>query len=53
MFTSWFHFNFILTLPCYILQGIAPEEYKWAKELPFFSANGSAVLMFVSLADGN
>lgn len=53
MTTSWFHFNRIWTLPCYILQGMAPDEYKCANELPFFYANGSAVFMLASLADGN
>lgn len=53
MLTSEFHLIFIFTLPCYILHGIAPEEYKWEKLLPFFYANGSTVLMLVSFADGN
>jgi hypothetical protein len=35
------------------LHGIAPEEYKCAKEFPFFYANGSAVLILVNFADGN
>ena len=53
IYTSEFHFNFIETLPCSILQGIAPEEYKCAKELPFFSEKGSAVLILVNFDDGN
>ncbi len=40
-------------VPCYILQGIAPDVYKWANEFPFLSEKGSTVLMLVSLADGN
>lgn len=32
---------------------MAPEEYRWAKELLFFYENGSAVFMLVSLEDGN
>lgn len=50
---SEFHLSFMDTLPCSILHGIAPDEYKWANEFPFFSENGSAVLMFMSFAEGN
>ena len=48
-----FHFIFILAVPCSILHGIAPEEYKCEKLLPFFYANGSTVLILASLAEGN
>ena len=41
------------TVPCYILQGMAPDEYKWEKLFPFFSAKGSTVLILVSLDEGN
>jgi hypothetical protein len=51
--TLLFHFRRMCTLPCSILQGMAPEEYRCAKELPFFSEKGSTVLMLVSLAVGN
>lgn len=51
--TSAFHLSFIETLPCQILQGIAPDEQRWAKELPFFSEKGSAVLILVNFEEGN
>lgn len=53
MTTLAFHFNFICKVPWSILQGMAPEEYKCANELPFFYENGSTVLMLVNLAVGN
>lgn len=43
----------MLAVPCSILQGMAPDEYRCEKLLPFFYANGSTVLMLANLADGN
>ena len=51
--TLEFHLIFILDVPCQILHGIAPDEYKCEKLLPFFYANGSTVFILVSFADGN
>lgn len=51
--TLEFHFIFIIDVPCSILHGMAPDEYKCEKLLPFFSAKGSTVFIFVSLAEGN
>jgi hypothetical protein len=34
--TLAFHFIFIDAVPCSILQGIAPDEYKCEKLFPFF-----------------
>ena len=44
---------FMLAVPCSILQGMAPDEYKWEKLLPFFYAKGSTVLILANLAEGN
>lgn len=51
--TLAFHFIFIETVPCSILHGIAPDEYKWEKLFPFFYENGSTVFILVNFDDGN
>lgn len=53
MTTSLFHCSFMLTEPWLILHGMDPAEYTCANEFPFFSANGSIVLIEVNFAEGN
>jgi hypothetical protein len=43
----------MLAVPCSILQGMAPDEYRCEKLLPFFYAKGSTVLILANLAEGN
>jgi hypothetical protein len=43
----------MLTEPWLILHGMDPAEYTCANEFPFFSANGSIVLIEVNFAEGN